>query len=246
VILIIDAMVYIEVQSNEKSMVRPALEKALRDIRNADVEIVDSNIEDVIEEDVEEEGSIYSSVLEMEVRTDLRKYVKMAMIYSPTSIHVLESNVLLEKKEFLEILGDVSNIMRKLMKDLSVMLQVLPIKTKKMIDEEKEYMPLTIFCNVKGDEEKIKEQAEFVFADSRAYINKMKIRAAEKDNLILAVEGYFPDAESIFETTAKMTPIAFATGIEEIELSMRDVQVVGMSLSSLTSEIAAKGLSMNL
>jgi len=223
-------------------MVHPALEKALNDIKSAGIEIIDSNIEDVIEEE-----DIYSSVLEMEIRTnDLRKYVKMAMIYSPTSIHVLEGNVLLEKKEFLEILGDVSNIMHRLMKDFEMMFKILPTKTKKVIDEEKEYIPLTIFCNVKGDEEKIKEQAELVFADSRAYIDKMKIREADKDNLILAVEGNFLDAESIFETAAKMTPIAFATDIDEIELSMRDIQVVGMSLSSLTSEIAFRKISMNL
>jgi len=223
-------------------MVHPALEKALNDIKSTGIEIIDSNIEDVIEEE-----DIYSSVLEMEIRTnDLRKYVKMAMIYSPTSIHVLEGNVLLEKKEFLEILGDVANITHKLMKDFEMMFKILPTKTKKVIDEEKEYIPLTIFCNVKGDEEKIKEQAELVFADSRAYINKMKIREADKDNLILAVEGNFPDAESIFETAAKMTPIAFATDIDEIELSMRDIQVVGMSLSSLTSEITFRKISMNL
>lgn len=223
-------------------MVHPALEKALNDIKSTGIEIIDSNIEDVIEEE-----DIYSSVLEMEIRTnDLRKYVKMAMIYSPTSIHVLEGNVLLEKKEFLEILGDVANITHKLMKDFEMMFKILPTKTKKVIDEEKEYIPLTIFCNVKGDEEKIKEQAELVFADSRAYIDKMKIREADKDNLILAVEGNFPDAESIFETAAKMTPIAFATDIDEIELSMRDIQVVGMSLSSLTSEITFRKISMNL
>lgn len=229
-------------QSNEESIVHPALEKALNDIKSAGIEIIDSNIEDVIEEE-----DIYSSVLEMEIRTkDFRKYVKMAMIYSPTSIHVLEGNVLLEKKEFLEILGDVANITHKLMKDFDMMFKILPTKTKKVIDEEKEYIPLTVFCNVKGDEEKIKEQAELVFADSRAYIDKMKIREADKDNLILAIEGNFPDAESIFETAAKMTPIAFATDIDEIELSMRDIQVVGMSLSSLTSEIAFRKISMNL
>jgi len=233
--------VYIEVQSNEEAIVHPALEKALNDIKSAGIEIINSNIEDVIEEE-----DIYSSVLEMEIKTDFRKYVKMAMIYSPTSIHVLEGNVLLEKKEFLEILGDVSNMVGKLMKDFEMMFKILPTKTKRVMDEEKDYIPLTIFCNVKGDEEKIREQAELVFADSRAYISKMKIREAGKDNLILAIEGNFPDAESIFETAAKMTPIAFATDIDEIELSMRDIQVVGMSLSSLTSEIAFRKISMNL
>lgn len=84
---------YIEVQSNEEAIVHPALEKALNDIKSAGIEIINSNIEDVIEEE-----DIYSSVLEMEIKTDFRKYVKMAMIYSPTSIHVLEGNVLLEKK----------------------------------------------------------------------------------------------------------------------------------------------------
>ncbi|MCK4433823.1 MAG: hypothetical protein KAV48_07795 [Methanomicrobia archaeon] len=239
-ISIIHALVYIEVQSNEESMVRPALEKALNDITNAGIEVLNNNIEDVIEE----EGDIYSSVLEIEIKTDLKKYVKMVMIYSPTSIHVLEGKVVLEKKEFLEILGDVSNITRKLMKDFDVMFQVLPAKTKKIIDEERE-IPVTIFCEVKGDEEKIKKQAEFVFADSRAYIDKMKMRKTDKDNAILAVEGYFPDTESIFEIAARITPIAFATDIDEIELSMRDIQFIGMSLSSLTSEIAIKKISMS-
>lgn len=225
-------------------MVRPALEKALNDIRDSGVEIVESNIEDVVEEELDE-GVMYSAVLELEIRTDFRKFVRIAMIYSPTSIHVLESKVVLEKKEFLEILGDVSNIMRKLMKEFDLMLKVLPVTKKRKIDEEKEYIPLTIFCNVKGEEEKIREQAELIFADSRAYINKMKIREAENESFIIGIEGYFPDVESVFETTAKMTPIAFATEIEEIELSMRDVQVVGMNLSSFTSELATKKLSMS-
>mgnify|MGYP000672150561 CR=1 FL=1 len=83
-------------------MVRPALEKALNDIRDSGVEIVESNIEDVVEEELDE-GVMYSAVLELEIRTDFRKFVRIAMIYSPTSIHVLESKVVLEKKEFLEI-----------------------------------------------------------------------------------------------------------------------------------------------
>ena len=67
-ISIIHALVYIEVQSNEKSMVRPTLERALKHIRTAGVEILNSNIEDVMEE---EEG-IYTSVLEAEIKTDLK------------------------------------------------------------------------------------------------------------------------------------------------------------------------------
>lgn len=238
-IQIIDLLAYIEVQSNEKDMVRPALERAREDIKNAGVDVIESSMEDVTKH-----KDAYSGVLEMEMRTDIKHYVTMAMIYAPTSIDILAGDLLLDKREFLETLGDVSNLMRKLMEDLDMAFNVVPQVIERKFDEEKEYIPLTIFCEVKGEEEKIKEQAELVFADSRAFIDKMKIRKSEGGDM-LGIVGLFPDLESVFETTAKMTPVAFSTDEEEIAFSMRDVQVIGMSLASLTSEVATKKVSMS-
>lgn len=231
---------YIEVQSNRKGMVQPALKRALDDIRNFGIEIVDSKIEDVIKEE-----NAYSGVLELEIRADLKNYLKVAMIYSPTAIDILEGAPVLEKRELLETLGDVSSIMSKLMKEMELTFKLRPEQVDRItIDEEKEYLPVTLICEVQGDEEKIKEQAELVFADCRAFIEKMKIRR-EKGSAMLGIVGLFPDMESLFETTAKLTPVAFATDRDEIALTMRDAQVVGMSLSSITSDIATTKLSMD-
>jgi hypothetical protein len=231
---------YIEVQSNDREMVAPALEKALKDIKEAGVEEIASDISEIIESEEE----TYSGVLEIELKTDLEKYIRIAMIYSPTAIHILDGSVFLDKKELLETLGDISNMTRRLMEEFQMMFQVQPTAVKEITDVEEE-IPLTLFCEVRGIESKIREQAEFVFADSRARVERMKMRKADEGVSILAIEGYFPDPESIFETTAKMTPIAFAADLEGLELSMRDIQVIGMCLSSLTAEIATKKITMN-
>ena len=240
VIGMIDLVAYIEVQSNEREMVRPALEKVVRDMEDEGVEVVRSEIGEILES----EDDTYSSVLEVELSIDLRGYVKMAMIYSPTAIHVMEGEMTLEKKELLEILGDISNMTRKIMEEFQMIFQVRSTDVGGASEAEEEFT-VTFFCEVQGNEQKIREQAGLVFADSRARVGKMRMRKADGALSLLAIEGYFPDPESLFETTAKMTPVAFATELERVELSMRDIQVIGMTLSSLTAEIATKKISMD-
>ena len=249
----IDCTFYVEAQSNSLIAVENSLNELLKDVEKG-AHVVEHHFGDIAEH--EHEGTLYySGILQMRLKADFRMYSLLCMRLTPTSIDVNEGTVTLERKDLLEVFGDISSRISKLSKKLGIAIQQTggrfqetPGLDPDFIDETLNYggvLMKLVFEGRADSEELLKDAVLESVNASGAYVSKMNSRKAEGPEWtgLVGAEVLFEDIEDVFLTIVKLIPIAMSiVEPESITLSMRDIQNIGMDLSEVVHSFISESI----
>lgn len=113
----IEATFYLESQSNSKEALEISVKKLLEEVKSLkNVKITRETFHEILEEEDEMGRIFFSSVVEVDIKTDFREYINLCMRLVPSMIEMIDSDVKIKGKELLEIFGDVSSTVNKLCK----------------------------------------------------------------------------------------------------------------------------------
>lgn len=253
----IDCTFYVEAQSNSRPAVEDSLQNLLAEVEKG-IDVVESRFEEITENEFQ--GTLYySGVLQLRVTVDFRTYAAMCMRLTPTAIDLNKGSVTLERKDVLEVFGDISSRITKLSKKLGVAIQQTgkrfqetPGLDPDFIDETLNYggvLMKMVFEGRAESEERLREAFMEAMNASGAYINKVNSQRTEGPDWtgVVGAELLFEDIEDVFLAVVKLIPVAMSiVEPESVTLSMREIQNIGMDLSevvhSFISESIASGL----
>jgi hypothetical protein len=202
-------------------------------------------------EKITRENRIFSSVLIVELKFyDFSSYVRAAICYSPSAIEITAPKKLtLDRKEFLSAIGEIIRVSRDFYEKYDITFkfpetQIEAGLTQNEIEElqEKGAIRAKIVVEGKGKtrKEAVKKFLRSVGED--LFINKIKSKKVESElpfKGVIGIEAFVPDAKTLVDIALKHTPVLVEIiGPEEIELSMLDIQDIGLELSSVFFELA--------
>ena len=249
----IDCTFYTEAQSNSRDAVETSLQNLLADVEN-NVTVIDSRFEEITEQQFQD-TTYYSGVLQIRVKVDFRTYSTLCMRLTPTAIELTEGSVTLERKDLLEVFGDISSSIRKLSEKLSIAIQQTGSRFQEkpgldpdFIDETLNYggvLMKMVFEGRADSEEQLKEAVMESVNVSGAYINKMNSQKTEGPDWtgLVGVELLFEDIEDVFLAVVKLIPVAMSVvEPESITLSMREIQNIGMDLSEVVHSFVSESI----
>ncbi len=249
----IDCTFYVEAQSNSRNAVENSLQELLKEVEQG-INVIESHFEEITQH--QHEGTTYySGVLQLRVKGDFRTYAVSCMRLTPTAIDLNEGTVTLERKDLLEVFGDISSFIRKLSTKLGIAIQQTGTRFQEepgldpdFVDETLNYggvLMKMVFEGRADSEEKLKGAVMESVNASGAYINKMNSQKTEGPDWtgLIGAELLFEDIEDVFLAVIKLTPVAMS--IEEPEsvtLSMREIQNIGMDLSEVVHSFISESI----
>lgn len=253
----IDCTFYVEAQSNSSTAVETSLQELLKEVEQG-INVVSSHFEEITQH--QHDGTTYySGILQLRIKGDFRTYASLCMRLTPTAIDLYEGIITLERKDLLEVFGDISSRISKLSKKLGIAIQQKggriqekPGLDPEFIDEALNYggvLMKMVFEGRADSEEQLKEAVMESVNASGAYVNKMNSQRTEGPDWtgLIGVELLFEDIEDVFLAVVKLVPIAMS--IEEPEsvtLSMREVQNIGMDLSEVVHSFISESIASQL
>ncbi|NPV49740.1 MAG: hypothetical protein HPY60_00885 [Candidatus Methanofastidiosum sp.] len=264
----IEATFYLESQSNSKEALEISLKKLLEEIKSLkNVKITRELFHEIISDEDEMGRIFYSSVVEVDIKTEFREYITLCMRLVPSTIEIISGDVKIKSKELLEIFGDVSATINKLCKKYSLSLYRIGETeglTQKKIGLEEEQIEeaidqggvlfkFVVEARAK-DEKSVMEKTKDLVNDTGALINKMlakKVGEGEAWEGVVGMEALFFDIETLFEAVIKFSPVAMSV-IEPdvIHLNMSEVQDIGIDVAGiihqLTFDVITRGMNSSL
>ena len=264
----IEATFYIESQSNSREALELSLKKLLEEIKNLNnVKITRELFHDILEDEDEMGGIFYSSVLDFDIKTAFREYIKLCMRIVPSTIDIISGDVKIKAKELLEIFGDVSATVNKLCNKYNLSLYRVGesegIKQNKIGLEEEQIeeandqggalFKFVVEARAK-DENAAMEKTKELVNDTGALINKIvakKVGEGEAWEGVVGMEALFFDIETLFEAVIKFSPVAMSVlEPEVIHLNMSEVQDIGIDVAGiihqLTFDVITRGMNSGL
>lgn len=237
----IDCIFFIEAQGNDRGHVEKSLRDLLDEMKK-NTNVVDSTIEDIVEEDID--GNVtFSGVLEAEIRVPFRDFINLCMRLTPTAVEMVDGDVKLAPKELLEVLGDVSALIQKLTDKLRIQMQLTEMKrTQEEIGLDEEFIEemledggisVRFVTEVAGtDEEKIKSSVISAINSTNGYVHKMNSKKMEEGKMLVGSEILFESIEDLFDAATRFIPVAITIEHpEEILITMVEVRDIGLELS---------------
>ncbi len=253
----IDCTFFVEAQSNSRVAVETSLQDLLTQVEQ-DAAVEESQFEEILEH--EHQGRIYySGVLRLRTKADFRTYIALCMRLTPTAIDLNEGTETLEKKDLLEVFGDISSRITKLSKKLGIEIQQAggriqesPGLDPDLIDETLNYggvLMKMVFESRADSEEQVKDAVMESVNASGGFVNKMNSKKTEGPGWtgLVGAELLFEDIEDVFLAVVKLTPVAMS--IEEPEtltLSMREIQNIGMDVSEAVHNFISESIASRL
>ncbi len=253
----IDCTFYVEAQSNNKTVVETSLKELLTEVEQQ-TNVIESHFEEIVQHEGET-GPYFSGILQIRVKTDFRVYVAMCMRLTPTAIDVNTGSVTLEPKELLHVFGDISSRISNLSKKLRIAIQQTgkrfqeaPGLDPDFVDETINYggvLMKMVFEGRADSEEKLKEAVMDSVNASGAYINKMNSKRVEGPDWtgVVGTELLFEDIEDVFLAVVKLVPVAMSVvEPESVNLSLREIQNIGMDLSEVVRSFIFESMARHL
>jgi hypothetical protein len=259
----VEVVFYIEGLSNEKKALENAMKETAEELkREKDVEIKYVTVEDVIESK-EEDVLKYSGVIEAGLKGDFGRVVQLALKYSPAIVEVLgPGKIELESKELMKILGDVSLLMGKLMKEFGGLavypkLEDVPVPRIGYEREEIEEFILgdrgilyRFVIEVFGEsQEAIETTMAKAFDVEGCRVNKLVVQGEMEEGRfkgLLAAELISP-LETLFQLTAKYAPVAISIiEPEVVDIQANEIQNTLTDLSSFVNELLTRPVQRHL
>ncbi len=259
----VEVVFYIEGLSNEKKALENAMKETAEELkREKDVEIKYVTVEDVIESK-EEDVLKYSGVIEAGLKGDFGRVVQLALKYSPAIVEVLgPGKIELESKELMKILGDVSLLMGKLMKEFGGLavypkLEDVPVPRIGYEREEIEEFILgdrgilyRFVIEVFGEsQEAIETTMAKAFDVEGCRVNKLVVQGEMEEGRfkgLLAAELISP-LETLFQLTAKYAPVAISIiEPEVVDILANEIQNTLTDLSSFVNELLTRPVQRHL
>jgi hypothetical protein len=241
----IKGIFYIESQGNRANFVRASLKGLVDKLKNEKKTRV---IRDELSE-LEEEDGIYSAMAEVEAEfEDLTTYLMNAIKYGPSAIEILApERLVLNAGEFLETVGEVVKTTKLFFSKYN-----LSFKFEKgeiaigLSDEEIEGLLDQGAIRAKiVVESKDKSRRRAVNSFVRAvsddlFINKVKTKKmgeGEGFEGLVGIEAFMYSAKTLVDIAVKHMPVLIEIiEPEEIELSMLDLQDIGVDLAGVFFE----------
>jgi len=132
----IEATFYIESQSNSKEALEISLKKLFDEIKaSKTLKVTRKVFHDIVEDENEMGALFYSSILEIDIKTNFREYINLCMRVVPSTVEVISGDIKIALKDMLEIFGDVSSTVNKMCKKYNLSLYRLG-ETEAVIQEE--------------------------------------------------------------------------------------------------------------
>jgi len=253
----IDCTFYVEAQSNSNIAVETSLQELLKEVEQ-DTDVIESHFEEILEH--EHEGRVYySGVLRLRVKTDFRSYITLCMRLTPTAIDLNEGTETLERKDLLEVFGDISSRVRKLSQKLGIAIQQTGGRIQEELGLDPDFVDETlnyggvlmkmVFEGRADSEEQLKNAVMESVNASGGYVNKMNSKRTEGPQWtgLVGVELLFEDIEDVFLAVVKLIPVAMSmVEPETITLSMREIQNIGMDISEVVHSFISESIASRL
>ncbi|MFQ5815792.1 MAG: hypothetical protein ACE5G7_04770, partial [Candidatus Hydrothermarchaeaceae archaeon] len=203
--------------------------------------------------DLIEEKGMFSSTVEVDVEfEDFNTYLMNAIKYGPSAIEILEpESLLLTAKEFLDAVGEVVKMTKLFFTRYNMSFKFEKGKVEiGLTDEVMEGLldqgaiRAKIVVESKGKSRRGVINSFVGAVSGDIFVNKVKTKKMEGgkgfDGLV-AVEAFIYEAKTLVDIAVKHTPILIEIiEPEEIELSMLDLQDIGVDLASVFFEAAHK------
>ncbi|MFQ6088601.1 MAG: hypothetical protein ACE5K0_06835 [Candidatus Methanofastidiosia archaeon] len=245
----IEAVLHIESQSNQKLALEKSMKELLQDLKKR-ANITEHSFGEVREEDVEGQVS-YSSILEIKVILNFRDFVNLVIFSGPSAIEVLSVDEKLQSSKLLLILGDLSSVIEKFSKRYGISLKYQRFKelqeevgiSEEEMDEllNKGGFLTKLVVEVEGpDEESLKRATLKLLNSAGGYVSKMNSKRMEGEGWrgLVGSEVVFSNLEEVFMAVARFTPVAITIEEpDEITLSMREVQNIGLDIAMILSDL---------
>ena len=248
----IEVIFYIEGLGNDKKVLESAIRETAESIKNEkNVHVKYVQVEDVLENG-DEDMLKYSGVIEARISGDLASVVRMTLKYSPAIVEVLKPGKLeVESKELMKILGEVSLVMGKLMKQfggLAVYPKLDDVPLPRMGYEREEIEDLVVeernilyrfVIEVFGENEEGIKALDL----EGCRINKLVVQGETEDGKfkgLLAAELLSP-FETLFQLTGKYAPVAISIIEPEIvDITANELQNTLTDLGGFVNELVTR------
>jgi hypothetical protein len=244
----IKGIFYIEAQGNNKRLVEDSLKamaKKFHEEKNIKVKKEYSG------EVIEEDGN-FSSTLEAELEfQDFLTYVMASIHYGPSLIEIVAPEKLkLGSKELLDAIGEVIKISRSLYNKYSVSLR-FPEKRETKIgltDEELKGLlnrgairaTIVVECGGRTRKEAIKCLLQTI--PENVFVNRVKSRKVESEcpfSGLIGINALMYGVKTLFDIAVRHTPVLIEImEPKEIEVSMLELQDIGVDLAGVFFELA--------
>lgn len=236
---------YIESQSNRADVVKVALERLIGNFKKEDkTKVLKSELTEL-----REENGMFSVTGEVEVEfDDFRTYLVDAIKYGPSAIEIFEpESLVLTVKEFLDAVGEIIRMTKIFFDRHNMSFQFEKGKVKIGLSEEEiEGMmeqgairaKIVVESKGKSSREVVTSFVGAVSGD--IFVNKTKTKKMAKgegfDGLV-GIEAFIYEPKTLMNIAVKHMPVLIEIlAPEEIELSMLDLQDMGVDLASVFFE----------
>jgi hypothetical protein len=241
---VIEGIFYIESQGGNEKAVKKALEELVQKMKaEKGVEIKKATFGKMIEE----KGN-YSFTVDVDVSFEtLKSYLMTAMKFGPSAI-TLESpqKMRFPKKEFLTVIGEISAFTKRLMNKHGLQFKATDVEEQINVGLEADEIEglldqgairAKIVVESGKDEEEAKKS--FLEAISKdVFIHKVHTSKVGEQTLI-AVHIFMYEPTTLVEISLRYTPILIQIlEPSEIELSLFDLQSIGVELAAAYFEMA--------
>ena len=251
----IEATFYIESQSNSKEALEISLKKLFDEIKaSKTLKVTRKVFHDIVEDENEMGVLFYSSILEIDIKTNFREYINLCMRVVPSTVEVISGDIKIAPKDMLEIFGDVSSTVNKMCKKYNLSLyrlgeteavvqEEIGIEQEEIedaIDQGGALFKFVVEARAK-DEKSVIEKTKELVNDTGALINKIKAKKVGEGEAwegVVGMEALFYDIETLFDAVIKFSPVAMSI-IEPdvINLNMAEVQNIGIDVAGIIQQL---------
>ncbi|MEE9594711.1 MAG: hypothetical protein V3V92_04860 [Candidatus Hydrothermarchaeales archaeon] len=241
----IKAVFYIESQSNRKDVVKASLKNLIKKLKKEEkTKVRKEEVSDLLEE-----NGMHSATTEVEVEfEDFKTYLMNSIKYGPSAIEVFEpKRLIISSKEFLEAVGEVIKLAKLFFEKYNVSFKFQKGKVEIGLTEEdidglleQDAIRAKIVVEAKGKSRKSVLNSFVGAVSGDIFINKAKTKKMTDEkgfDGFVGVEAFTYEPRTLVDIAVKHTPVLIQIlEPEEIELSMLDIQDIGVDLSSIFFE----------
>lgn len=241
----IQGIFYLEAQGNREDVVKGSLANLVKKLKQEEkVRVERESLDEVVKE-----GEMFSTTAEVEVEfEDLTTYLLNAIRYGPSAIEVSgPQKLVVSAQEFLDALGEVIKLAKTFYARYNISFKFGKRDTKVGLGEEEMEGLLDqgairakILVESKGKYRKGAVNAFVGAVSGDVFVNKAKTKSLEKGDGfkgLVGIEAFMYEPRTLVEIAVKHTPVLIEIlEPDEIELSMLDLQDIGVDLAGIFFE----------
>ncbi len=247
----IETTFFLEAQSNSRGAVEQALKNLMKGLKGEKGARVTRESVD----EVRREGEFYSATGEMDVEFgDLTAYFLSAIKYGPSAIEVRgPDKLIVSAQDFLKAIGEVIALAKTFYERYSIGFKFTEKGGPIGLEEEEieglrdqGALRVKIVAESKEKSSKAAKDSLVGAISGDAFVNKAKTKKMTKEkgfDGLVGIEAYMYEPKALLDIAVKHTPVLIEIlEPEEIELSMLDLQDMGVDLAAVFFEASHMAL----